>query len=298
MMKKNTTNMRMTTMLKDLRNISSNMLSTSLTTQTQTKNQDQNNINIDLKNIQTKLDDNMTLITRYKEYIVRLDVNDKSKRDINAIRMSSTIRTNLKEIEKSINIETEKQKLNSQKLNSDNDKRVVLFAKILQYQIGEFSSNLKNYYDDGIMTKRKQRKANKLNSNNNKIDDDSDSDSDSILSRPNLASTFKTDEENQFIQEHAKARENQDQLLDEIHRGVVELQQLANDIKVSIDVSSKIIKEELEPKLDNTIQHFKTTNKQLSEILESTGGVSRWCPFLICFIILICLIGYVISLAK
>lgn len=54
---------------------------------------------------------------------------------------------------------------------------------------------------------------------------------------------------------------------------------------------------EVDEKMDTTIREYKTANERLADILEQSGGLSRWCPMVICLIILLALIGYIVNAA-
>lgn len=48
----------------------------------------------------------------------------------------------------------------------------------------------------------------------------------------------------------------------------------------------------------STISNFKAANKRLKTILEESGGMERWCPVIICLVVLLALIGYMFTLGK
>jgi hypothetical protein len=102
-------------------------------------------------------------------------------------------------------------------------------------------------------------------------------------------------EEQQFMQEYQQNLDVQNQMLDEILKGVNELHELAKALGVSINVGAAMI-DELDTKMTKTIETFKSSNKRLQEILDESGGMSRWCPMLICFIILFALVMYMIKI--
>lgn len=86
-------------------------------------------------------------------------------------------------------------------------------------------------------------------------------------------------------------------MLDEILKGVTELGQIAKDINTQIAISNAMT-DELDKKMDKTIEQFKFSNARLQELLEETGGTSRWCPVIICFILLLGLVGYMWNVLK
>ncbi len=86
-------------------------------------------------------------------------------------------------------------------------------------------------------------------------------------------------------------------MLDDILKGVTELHQIAKDISTQISVSNAMTAE-LDTKMDKTIEQFVLSNKRLQELLDETGGASRWCPVIICFILLLGLVGYMWNIIK
>lgn len=122
-------------------------------------------------------------------------------------------------------------------------------------------------------------------------DDKDAADADDIEMRPVQQATAQ---EQAFFEEVAKNKEEQDKMLDDILKGVTELGDIANAIKTQIDIGSAMA-DELETKLDKTIATFKTSNAKLQELLDESGGMSRWCPVLICLIILLACGGYLYS---
>jgi len=106
-----------------------------------------------------------------------------------------------------------------------------------------------------------------------------------------------SEQEQKFFDRVDEAKAEQDQMLDEIMKGMGDLKNIAIDMNMSIKTTEAMV-EEIGDKMDGTIANFKTANKRLQEILEESGGLSRWCPMLICLIILIALVGYMFQMLK
>jgi len=106
-----------------------------------------------------------------------------------------------------------------------------------------------------------------------------------------------TEQEQKFYTEVDEAKAEQDLMLDDIMKGMSELKSIAIDMNTSIKTTTAMI-EEIDEKMDGTIANFKTANKRLQEILEESGGMSRWCPMLICIILLLALVGYMFQMFK
>jgi len=100
-----------------------------------------------------------------------------------------------------------------------------------------------------------------------------------------------------FMEEKDTAVKEQDEILKEINKGLDDLLHMAEDINKTLKVQDAML-DELGEKIDNNIEAFKTANLKLKHLLKESGGLSRWCPVLICFIILLALVGYIYSIIK
>jgi len=100
-----------------------------------------------------------------------------------------------------------------------------------------------------------------------------------------------------FMEEKDTAIKEQDEILKEINKGLDDLLHMAEDINKTLKVQDAML-DELGDKIDNNIEAFKTANLKLKHLLKESGGLSRWCPVLICFIILLALVGYIYSIVK
>jgi len=100
-----------------------------------------------------------------------------------------------------------------------------------------------------------------------------------------------------FIEEKDQAIKEQDNILVEINKGLDDLLHMAEDINKTLKVQDAML-DELGQKIDNNIEAFKTANVKLKHLLKESGGLSRWCPIIICFVILLALVGYIYSIAR
>jgi len=104
-------------------------------------------------------------------------------------------------------------------------------------------------------------------------------------------------EDEKFFQQVEEAKQEQDLMLDEIMKGMTELKDIATTMSIEIKTTTELANQVGEA-MDNTIANFKTSNQRLAEILEESGGLTRWCPMLICVILLIALVGYMFNMLK
>jgi len=105
----------------------------------------------------------------------------------------------------------------------------------------------------------------------------------------------KSEQEQAFEAQVQINQEEQDKILAVISRGLDDLKDLANEANKQLTVQAAML-EQVDQKMDTTIHNFKAANKRLKAILDESGGMSRWCPMIICAIILLALVGYIFGL--
>lgn len=106
-----------------------------------------------------------------------------------------------------------------------------------------------------------------------------------------------TEAESGFIQQVAEQELEQDKILDVINADLVELKSIAEAMNKQLVIQHAVM-DAVSDKIDKQIDTFETTNKRLQEILEQTGGCSRWCPIMMCLVILVALVGYIYQSMK
>lgn len=87
----------------------------------------------------------------------------------------------------------------------------------------------------------------------------------------------------------------QDEMLAKISDGLDDLKRLAEDMNSEFNKQDYMIKE-LDGKMDDNIENFRTANRQLKTLLEKSGGCSRWGTILVLCIVLLALIGAIFLL--
>ncbi len=107
----------------------------------------------------------------------------------------------------------------------------------------------------------------------------------------------KTEQEQAFEQQVHQNMQDQDKILDEISKGLDDLKELATEANKHLTVQAAML-EQVDAQMDKTINQFKTANRRLKDLLEESGGMSRWCPMLICLIVLLALLGYIFGITK
>jgi len=88
---------------------------------------------------------------------------------------------------------------------------------------------------------------------------------------------------------------DQDEMLDEIAKGLDELKELSLDMNKQLTLQNTMITE-VGDEMDKTIEKFKTANGRLKDILDDQGGMTRWCPMIICLCLLLALAGYLFNM--
>lgn len=104
----------------------------------------------------------------------------------------------------------------------------------------------------------------------------------------------RSEQEQAFEQQVQQNMDEQNKILDEISKGLDDLKDLANEANKQLTVQGAML-EQVDQQMEATIGKFKAANKRLKDILESSGGMERWCPMIICVIILLALIGYLVG---
>jgi len=106
-----------------------------------------------------------------------------------------------------------------------------------------------------------------------------------------------SEQDQQFMDKVDANVAEQDEILTQISKGLDELKDIGLEMNKALAVQSAMI-EEIDTKMDETIAKFKTANGRLKDILEQSGGLSRWCPMIICLCLLLGLIGYAVHVSK
>ena len=84
----------------------------------------------------------------------------------------------------------------------------------------------------------------------------------------------------------------QDKMLAEISAGLDELKELATEASKQLTIQKAML-DQVDDKMDTTMRQFKTANARLKNLLEESGGMSRWCPILLIAVVILALIGYI-----
>jgi len=100
-----------------------------------------------------------------------------------------------------------------------------------------------------------------------------------------------------FAQEVDRNRQQENDMLDGILIGMNELYDISSNLNRDINVSSQII-QQVDSKMDRAIVTTKTANIRMKEMIEQHGGVTRWCPLMLCTVILLALLGAIWTLYK
>jgi hypothetical protein len=88
-------------------------------------------------------------------------------------------------------------------------------------------------------------------------------------------------------------RQAQDDLLQQISVGLDQLSELAHEANRQLVVQDELLGQ-VNSKMDRVIVKFKSANRRLKDMLEESGGCTRWCPLLVLVILLLALIGYLL----
>jgi len=104
-------------------------------------------------------------------------------------------------------------------------------------------------------------------------------------------------EEQQFMQQHDVNVKEQDELLDEISKGMDELKQIGLDMNKTLTIQAQML-DVIEEKVDRNNEKLKNANARMKDIMEQSGGMTTWCPRIFCIILLLALIGYIFKIGQ
>ena len=130
--------------------------------------------------------------------------------------------------------------------------------------------------------REKSRKSRRLRKGESGIDDDDFG----------QASAPQSEQEQAFEEKVAHNMADQDKMLAEISAGLDELKELAVEANKQLTIQKAML-DQVDDKMDTTMRQFKTANARLKNLLEESGGMSRWCPMLLLAVVILALIGYV-----
>jgi len=98
--------------------------------------------------------------------------------------------------------------------------------------------------------------------------------------------TVASEKEQQFLARVEQSRQEEEEMLQLITEGVTELHELAVTLNRLLKQSQQLI-QEVDEKMDRVQAQLDGANKKMTEMLEQTGGVTRWCPVCICAMIIL-----------
>jgi methyl-accepting chemotaxis protein len=107
--------------------------------------------------------------------------------------------------------------------------------------------------------------------------------------------TPASQQEQKFMDQAQANVADQDEMLDEIAKGLDELKELSLDMNKTLNLQNTMINE-VSDEMDKTIEKFKTANGKLKDILDDNGGMTRWCPMIVCLCLLLALAGYLFNM--
>jgi len=104
-----------------------------------------------------------------------------------------------------------------------------------------------------------------------------------------------SEQEQKFMDQVQANVKEQDEMLDEISKGLDELKELSIDMNKQLTIQNQMIGE-VSDEMDKTIEKFKSANGKLKDILDDQGGMTRWCPMIVCICLLLALLGYLFQM--
>lgn len=101
-------------------------------------------------------------------------------------------------------------------------------------------------------------------------------------------------QEQQFMDQVAANQEEQNEILDEIGKTMDELHELSLDMNKQLTLQSDLI-HEVDNKMDTVMDKMSSANMQMKKMLDENGGMTRWCPLLCFFTLILGLVGYIFN---
>jgi len=102
-------------------------------------------------------------------------------------------------------------------------------------------------------------------------------------------------QEQQFMDQVTANKDEQNVMIDEIGKAMDELHELSLDMNKQLTIQNDLVTE-VESKIDDVMDKMVSANVQLKQMLDSNGGMTRWCPMLCFLVVLLALIGYMFKL--
>lgn len=101
-----------------------------------------------------------------------------------------------------------------------------------------------------------------------------------------------TGKQQAFIQMSIQRDKVLDEKLEIIKMGVRQLGVIGQDINIELEKHEEMLKQ-VGDKMNDVQDKIENRNKQLKDLLKKSGGMTRWCPVFILFIILLACLGYI-----
>jgi len=239
---------------------------------------------------------------------MKKNLGEEKDRDTNTIKLESANRKKLQEaigmfneIKKQLMADLKKHEAGKSKLEAkdieDRKTMVALFAREIQDLTKKNSrvkpiaqeeeSELAKSRREARKQKKEEEKARRERRRKGKKSGEAE--------EPEEEPQPMTAEEQAFMQQHDQNLKDQDELLDEISKGMDELKQIGLDMNKTLTIQNQML-DVIEEKVDKNIEKLKNANKRLKDIMEQSGGMTVWCPRLVCIIILLALVGYIFNL--
>lgn len=106
-----------------------------------------------------------------------------------------------------------------------------------------------------------------------------------------------SEKEQAFMQKVEQARQQEEEMLQLIIQGLTELHTLATTLNKLLKQQQMLI-DDVEERIDRVQEKLDGNNKRLDKVLEKTGGMVRFIPFLICGMFILAIVVFAYSRIK
>jgi len=101
-----------------------------------------------------------------------------------------------------------------------------------------------------------------------------------------------SEQEMAFLEKSSQWEIQFNEELEDVLQDLVKLGQITADVKQELVEQAELI-DELEDRVEEVNIQIVEGTEKLQELLEKTGGATRWCPRLIAFVLLLCVVGFI-----
>jgi len=235
---------------------------------------------------------------------MKKNLGEEKDRDPNTIRMESANRKKLteamnmfNEVKKQLQADLQKHEKGKLKLEEkdleDRKTIVAVFAREIQDLAKKISrvKAVSNENESELAVSRREARKQKKEEERQRRERRKKNKSKGEPDEPEPEPQPMSAEEQAFMAQVDQNTKDQDELLDEISKGMDELKQIGLDMNKTLTIQNAML-DTIDEKVDQNLNKLKNANQRMKDILQESGGAGLWCPRILCIVILLALLGY------